>query len=375
LILLNDFKKQWEDVGQSAIETFAKVGKSGWYILGNEVVVFEKALAERWGLSHAVGVANGLDAIQIALQVTGCKAGDRVLTTPLSAFATTLAILRIGATPVFVDIDAFGLIDLDEVEQILASNPGIGYFIPVHLFGHACDLERLRNLQERFGIAIIEDCAQSIGSKWKGASTGTAGAIACTSFYPTKNLGVLGDGGAILTNSAELRRLAHSLRDYGQTSKYKHDLIGWNSRLDEVHAAFLSHVALPRLESWTLRRKEIAEAYLLSIDHPSVRSVGRPEHSDSCWHLFPVLVDPARKHDFRSHLQNMGVQTGEHYPIPITDQEALKGVHIEIPRGLLRTSKFCESEVSIPIHPYLTNSDVDSVIVAVNSWKGEPCSR
>jgi dTDP-3-amino-3,4,6-trideoxy-alpha-D-glucose transaminase len=370
LILLNDFKTQWEDIGHSATDTFAKVGRSGWYILGSEVNAFEKALAERWGLSHAVGVANGLDAIQIALQATGCKAGDRVLTTPLSAFATTLAILRLGARPVFVDIDAFGLIDLDGAEQVLASNPGIGYFIPVHLFGHACDIERLRHLQERFGVTIIEDCAQSIGSKWKGVSTGTAGAMACTSFYPTKNLGALGDGGALLTNSDELSTIAHSLRDYGQCSKYKHDLIGWNSRLDELHAAFLSDVALPRLGAWTLRRKEIAETYLLRIHHQSVRCLGRPEHSDSCWHLFPLLVDPAQKKDFRSHLQNMGVQTGEHYPIPIPDQEALKGVDIEIPLGLPRTSKFCQSEVSIPIHPYLTNSDVDSVVIAVNSWKG-----
>jgi dTDP-3-amino-3,4,6-trideoxy-alpha-D-glucose transaminase len=370
LILLNDFKKQWADIGNNAIESFAKIGGSGWYILGSEVAGFEKALAEYWQLNHAVGVANGLDAIQIALDATGCKAGDRVLTTPLSAFASTLAILRIGATPVFVDIDAYGLIDLDAVEQVLASDPEIGYFIPVHLFGHACDLERLRHLHEHFGITIIEDCAQSIGSKWKGASTGTAGAIASTSFYPTKNLGALGDAGALLTNSEELSRLTCNLRDYGQSSKYKHDFIGWNSRLDEVHAAFLLHVALPRLQTWTARRKEIAEAYLRRIHHQSVKCVGRPEHSDSCWHLFPLLVDPSRKQAFRSHLQNLGVQTGEHYPIPIPDQEAIKGVFIEIPLGLSRTSSFCESEVSVPIHPYLTNSDVDSVVVAVNSWEG-----
>ncbi|MGD0444796.1 MAG: DegT/DnrJ/EryC1/StrS family aminotransferase [Edaphobacter sp.] len=370
MILLNDFKKQWQDIGDDAVKTFAQVGSSGWYILGTEVVAFEKALAEFWQLNHAVGVANGLDAIQIALQATGCKVGDRVLTTPLSAFATTLAILRLGATPIFIDIDPYGLIDLDLVEQVLASDPTIRFFVPVHLFGHACDLERLHHLHERFGITIIEDCAQSIGAKWKGASTGTVGAIACTSFYPTKNLGVLGDGGALLTNSDELHRLAHSLRDYGQSSKYKHDLVGWNSRLDEIHAAFLSHVAVPRLQTWTTRRKEIAETYLAGIDHASIKSLGRPEHSDSCWHLFPLLVDPARKKDFRSHLQNMGVQTGEHYPIPIHDQEALKGVRIEVPLELSRTERFCQSEVSIPIHPYLTASEVNSVIAAINGWKG-----
>jgi dTDP-4-amino-4,6-dideoxygalactose transaminase len=375
LILLNDFKKQWEDIGEEAIQAFANVGSSGWYILGNEVAEFERALAGQWQLRYAAGVANGLEAIQIALEITGCKAGDRVLTTPLSAFATTLAILRIGATPVFTDVDSFGLIDLDQVEEALESNSGIGYVIPVHLFGHSCDLERLQHLCERFDITIIEDCAQSIGAKWNGVSTGTIGAVACTSFYPTKNLGALGDGGAVLTNSEELDKAARRLRDYGQSSKYKHDLIGLNSRLDEVHAAFLSHVALPRLQTWIVQRKKIAEAYLSEINNASVRVVGRPEHSDSCWHLFPLLVDPERKQDFRQHLQNRGVQTGEHYPIPIPDQRALEGVRIEIPRKLSRTSLFCQSEVSIPIHPYLTDAEVTGVIEAVNTWKGQPCSR
>src|ERR1700753_4257953 len=197
------------------MQAFAKVGSSGWYILGNEVAEFERALAAQWPLGYAAGVASGLDAIQIALEITGCKAGDRVLTTPLSAFATTLAILRVGAIPVFCDVDSFGLIDLDQVEEVLGSDSGIRYMIPVHLFGHSCDLERLQQFCERFEITLIEDCAQSIGAKWNGRSTGTIGAVACTSFYPTKNLGALGDGGAVLTDSEELDKAARRLREYG----------------------------------------------------------------------------------------------------------------------------------------------------------------
>ena len=369
LILLNDFKRQWEDIGASAVEGFSRFGKSGWYILGGELASFEEALAEHWQLRHAVGVGNGLEAIQIALQATGCKPGDRVLTTPLSAFATTLAILRLGATPVFVDIDSWGLIDLDLAERVLESYPDIRYMVPVHLFGHACDLERLTALRQRFGITIIEDCAQSVCATWKGTATGTVGQIATTSFYPTKNLGALGDGGAILTDSDEFQRLARSLRDYGQTSKYKHDFVGYNSRLDELHAAFLLRIALPRLPAWTARRKEIAGTYLTQIRHDSVRSVGQPEHSNSSWHLFPILVDPERRQDFRRHMHEMGVQTGEHYPIAIPDQGALRGMRIEVPVELSRTAKFCKSEVSVPIHPYLTNSDVDAVVTAINAWK------
>ncbi len=233
-------------------------------------------MAEYWGLPHAIGVASGLDAIEISLRALGCTAADKVLTTPVSAFATTLAILKIGAVPVYTDVDQFGLLDLGAVREALQQDPAIRYLLPVHLYGHALNLERLQALQDEFAITILEDCAQSIGATSNGCRTGTIGRMAATSFYPTKNLGAMGDGGAILTSDAECDRVARALRDYGQTAKYRHDVVGYNSRLDELHAALLRRVSLPRLDRWTARRRQIAAAYLAQIENAAVRLPGSP---------------------------------------------------------------------------------------------------
>jgi dTDP-4-amino-4,6-dideoxygalactose transaminase len=174
----------------------------------------------------------------------------------------------------------------------------------------------------------------------------------------------------LLTNSGELDARARALRNYGQSGKYKHDIVGYNSRLDELHAAYLQRVGLPRLAAWTLRRKQIAAGYLAEIASPFVRSVGSPHDSDSCWHLFPMLVEPARKEAFRKYLQSKGIQSGEHYPIAIPEQDALQGMEIELPFGIPKAREFCHSEVSIPIHPYLTAEDLGVIVDAINSWKG-----
>ena len=203
MIQLNDFSRQWADTREAVLETVAEVGAAGRYILGGEVAAFEEALAERWGARRAAGVASGLDAVEISLRILGCRPGDRVLTTPLSAFATTLAILKIGAVPVFVDTDGCGLIDLNRCRELLSQRPDIRYMVPVHLYGHALDLDGLAELRDGFGLRIVEDCAQSILASWDGRPTGSVGQIAAVSFYPTKNLGAMGDGGAILTGAPE----------------------------------------------------------------------------------------------------------------------------------------------------------------------------
>ncbi len=369
MISLNNFARQWDEVKEDAVSTFNCVGAKGWYILGSELEQFENALAAYWRLGHAVGVASGLDAIEIALRTLGCGAGQKVLTTPISAFATTLAILKLGAVPVYVDVDQFGLLDLDAAREALRQDANIRYLVPVHLYGHTLNLLKLKMLQDEFDVRIVEDCAQSVGATFGGTPTGHVGTLAATSFYPTKNLGAMGDGGAILTRNPDYDRIARALRDYGQTGKYEHELIGYNSRLDELQAALLRQVSLPRLDRWIAQRRRIAAAYMADIQNEHVQMPGPPPSSDSCWHLFPVLVDPDLRADFLAHLARSGVAAGNHYPIAIPDQKAMTTAHFEIFRtGIDHARVFCRSQVSLPVHPYLTNSEVSRVVESVNSW-------
>ncbi len=368
MILLNDFQRQWETIRKDILKTTEKVGASGWYILGQQVREFEASLAAYWSLAHAVGVASGLDALEISLRVLGCKAGDRVLTSPISAFATLMAILRIGAIPVLLDSDQFGLIDLDACQQFLRRSGNVRFFVPVHLFGHALDGVALKNLRDEFDLLMVEDCAQSVGARFRGAPTGKAGQLAATSFYPTKNLGTLGDGGAILTDLQDTADKARVLRDYGQVRKYHHAVLGYNSRLDELQAAYLDHVFLPRLDRWITKRKQVAARYCGQISNNKLHCTGSPAGSDSTWHLFPILVDPGLKRSFIEHLLQSGVQTGEHYPLALIEQEALKWSTVELTSGCPNAIRFCHSEISLPIHPFLGDDEITAVVSACNSW-------
>jgi dTDP-3-amino-3,4,6-trideoxy-alpha-D-glucose transaminase len=370
---MNDFVRQWEDIGPDVLRVIDAVGRSGWYVLGERVRNFEQALSRFWGPSQAVGVGSGLDAIEIALRAAGMQPGDRVLTTPLSAFATTLAIVRSGGIPVFSDTTSLGLLDLNEVESALRAMPGIRYFVPVHLYGFPMNPTELRYLIEKFELVCVEDCAQSIGAHWGAQPTGTAGVAAATSFYPTKNLGAMGDGGAVLTSSEELAHRIRVLRDYGQTSKYRHTAVGWNSRLDELHAGLLQEVFLSRLPHWTERRSKIAESYLNNWSATRVVPLapGSQVRSEwrSSWHLFPVRVLGAEKPAFLEYLRQNGVQAGEHYPVLIPDQEAMRDVNSVSFGPLERARSLANQEVSLPIHPYMTDIETARVLDVVSAWK------
>jgi dTDP-3-amino-3,4,6-trideoxy-alpha-D-glucose transaminase len=368
-IPMNDFKRQWNDTRDDVLRAVAGVAESGWYIMGTELAEFERALGSVWTLRYCAGVASGLDAIEISLRALGCKPGDLVLTTPLSAFATTLAIVKTGAIPVFVDTDPFGLIDLDLCEELLSLRPDIRFLVPVHLYGNALNLPKLRLLRRRFDLTIVEDCAQSIMADCDGEMTGTAGQCAATSFYPTKNLGAMGDAGAILTNDPSLLERVQALRDYGQTARYRHDYIGYNSRLDELHAAILRRAYLSRLPAWTARRRQIASRYLAGIVHPGIHAIGAPPGSHSCFHLFPVTVEPERKPSLIEHLRSNSIASGEHYPLPIPEQKAMAQVPYEVVGGYPNAHRIAAGEVTLPLHAYMTDEEVERVMAACNTWE------
>ena len=371
-VRLNDLGRQWRIVRDDAMAAVERVGSSGSYILAKEVERFESALASAWPVGHSVGTGNGLDALEIALRTLGISSGDLVLTTPVSAFATSLAILRVGAVPVFVDVDGRGLLDLDRCRELCERNPRVRALVAVHLYGHAIDLESLEDLGRTFELRIVEDCAQSIHASWNGRATGTVGQVSATSFYPTKNLGALGDGGAVLTASAEIARAARALRNYGQTDFCLHQEIGLNSRLDEVHAAVLHDAFLPRLESWTRSRAEIAAHYLGEIHNRWVRLPVTSPASRSVWHLFPVIVAAAHRMSLVRHLRDRGGMSGAHYPRLIPDQPAMKRYGaFELGCDLARATEFVAGEVSLPIHPFLTSEETGRVIDSVNCWRPE----
>lgn len=366
-ILLNDFPAQWRLVREDALKAIEKVGFKGWFILGDEVKRFEQQLADYTSKRYAVGCASGLDGIEIGLRILGCH-GKAVITTPLSAFATTLAVIRAGGSPVFIDVDRSGLLDLDKVEKFLEQNRDTHCFLlPVHLFGHSLDLEKLHRMRQRFQLTVLEDCAQAIGASSGGKKVGSASDIAALSFYPTKNLGCMGDGGAMITDNEEFATLAMALRDYGQTGKYRHTYLGTNSRLDEIHAAIMTEALLPRLPEFTERRRAIAAVYRTQIASENVQIPPEPHGCESVYHLFPVLVEGGRP-GFQEHLRTNGIQSAVHYPVLITDQPALRGEAFVIEGELDNARVFAEKEVSLPIHPFMSDDDVERVVAACNDW-------
>jgi dTDP-4-amino-4,6-dideoxygalactose transaminase len=364
-VLANDFGAQWDEIRADATEALERVGSSGWLVLGDEVVQFEESLARWWGLPHAVGVASGLDALEISLRLAAIGPGDRVLTTPLTAFATTLAVLRVGAEPVWCDVDQSGGMDIEIADAAIADDPTIRAVLPVHLYGHPLDPKGLDKLSSDHDVIVIEDCAQSAGAERDGRPTGSSGVLAATSLYPTKNLGALGDGGVILTADAALADRARTLRNYGQDRQYHHVELGLNSRLDELHAAILRSAMLPRLDTWLARRSAIAAVYDAEIDQTLFRPVSAAG-GRSARHLYPVevLVDDAEQ--VRDAMVTGGIGVGRHYPFLCPDMPARSGRGTSV--GELSVARrIATRELSLPVHPHMSDDDVSRVIDVANA--------
>lgn len=367
MILMNDFKAEPAAVRDAMSEAARRVFESGWYVLGNECKGFEQRWAEACGVAHCVGVGNGLDAIELVLRALDIGTGDEVVTTPMTAFATVLAVLRAGATPVLADIDPdTALMSRSSVERCLS--PRTKAVLLVHLYGQIREMEAWSALCERAGVALIEDCAQSHLAQWNGRCAGSFGAAGAYSFYPTKNLGAIGDAGAVVSNRVELATRIAQLRNYGQSERYLHPEAGMNSRLDELQAALLS-TRLDWLDGQTRRRRDIAAAYDAGLQSPHVRTMAPALQAEShVHHLYVVRTE--RREELQRHLSSHGVQSLIHYPVPVHRQKPCVDL-IRDPLGLLNAETHARTCLSLPCHPYLSDADVRTVIDAVNAF-GEP---
>jgi dTDP-4-amino-4,6-dideoxygalactose transaminase len=342
----------------------ARVFESGWYVLGRELESFEREWATVCGVDHAVGVGNGMDAIEIALRALDIGPGDEVITTPMTAFATVLAILRAGATPVLADIDPdTALLSQTSAARCLTSRTRA--VVLVHLYGQVRHMDEWVAWCAEHGIALVEDCAQAHLASQNGTVAGAFGAAGAYSFYPTKNLGAIGDGGMLVTRDTVLAQRAVMLRNYGQSVRYHHPEQGLNSRLDEIQAAILS-ARMRWLAEFTQRRRDIATAYLAGIENPRVRLLAQPQETSShVYHLFVVRCEA--RDALQAHLQTSGVQTLIHYPVPAHLQPPCKGVRTD-PEGLGWSERHAAECLSLPCHPQMSHADAAAVIAAVNSF-------
>jgi dTDP-4-amino-4,6-dideoxygalactose transaminase len=332
-----------------------RVLESGSYVLSHEVEKFENELANYLGVKYCIGTANGLEAIQITLMAYGIRKGDEVITTPISAVATTLAIIAVGATPIFADVDSGGQIDVNLIEDLITKKTKA--ILPVDLYGQPCDLIKIKEICKKYKLLFIEDACQAHGSTLKGKKLGTYGDVGCFSFYPTKNLGAFGDGGAIITNDEKLAKIYRELRDYGQEKKYVHSRYGLNSRLDELHAALLS-VKLKYLDEGNDKRRKIAERYIKNLKDAKGLELVLPKNlDDSNFHLF--VVKTKKRDTLQSFLKSQGIPSLVHYPISIPDQPMFGNRYKNLEISTAR--KLVSEVLSLPCHPYMNVDEVDYV--------------
>jgi dTDP-4-amino-4,6-dideoxygalactose transaminase len=358
LVPFIDLRRQHAPLEDELRTAFERVVCASSFILAEEVEAFESDFAALCGVAHCIGVNSGTAALTIMLRAAGIGPGDEVIVPALTFLATALAVVHAGAHPVCVDVDpGTGLIDPGAVED--AIGPRTAAVLPVHLYGQACAMDDLRALAERYGVAVFEDAAQAHGSTYRGRRVGGLGQAAAFSFYPSKNLGALGDGGAICTNDGELAERAKRLRDLGRDRAGAHAVAGYNERLDGIQAAFL-RVKLPRLDAWNEARRAVAARYRDGLGDVDCLEE-RPE-SPCTYHLFPVRL--ADRERVRRPLGEQGIETGIHYPLTLPDQPALPDLsryEAPVARG------WSARELSLPMFPELTAGEIDLVVDALKA--------
>jgi dTDP-4-amino-4,6-dideoxygalactose transaminase len=364
-ILPADPKAGYQAAQVEIDEAISRVLNSGHYILGPEVEAFEKEFSAWLGVAGTVAVANGTDALELALRALGIGPGDKVITVANTVTATVSAVTATGARVCFAEVEpGTMLMDVPALERLLATlrDPKIKAVVPVHLYGQAVDMPLLMEVAAKHNLAVLEDCAQAHGATIGGRKAGSWGRLAAFSFYPTKNLGALGDGGAVAGNDAVLLEQVRLLRQYGWRKRYVSEMHGRNSRLDEIQAAIL-RVRLGRLDGDNARRTAIAARYTAGLKPVSALTL--PVTADGrshCWHQF--VIRTPRRDELRSHLEKKGILCGVLYPVPIHRQPAYHDAAL----NFLHTEQACAEVLSLPLHPGLTDDDIDRVVREVSGF-------
>lgn len=362
--LTEQYKLIGEEVGAAVLEILA----SGRYIGGSPVEQFEQQFAQYVGTTHGIACNSGTDALYLALRSLNISAGDEVITTPFTFVATAETVSAIGATPVFVDIDAatFNL-DLDQVEAAITDRTKA--IIPVHLFGQPVDMTRLMEIAQKYNLAVIEDCAQSTGAEWNGAKVGSIGHVGCFSFFPTKNLGACGDGGAVTTSDPTIASKVRMLRDHGQYQRYRYEEVGVNSRLDAVQAAILQ-IKLRYLEQWNSQRQAIADRYSQLLQPvPGIQIPQAIVGGRSVWNQYTIRVLSKGKlvnerDRVRQRLQDQGVSSMIYYPVPLHLQPVYASLGYQ-PGQLPVSEQMAQEVLSLPMFPELSPLQQDQIVYAL----------
>lgn len=363
-----DLRTQYLELREEIDAAVLGVLDSGWYILGSECKAFESAFKKYLvgdDEGYVVGVNSGTDALKLSLLAAGVSPGDEVITVANTAIPTATAICSVGAIPVFCDVDSrTWLMDSTQIETHVTSKTKA--IIPVHLYGGVCEMETILEVAGKFGLQVIEDTAQATGSLYKGKKCGTLGHFGAFSFYPSKNLGACGDGGAVFVRSADGKELLSRLRNYGQGSRYRADMIrGENSRLDELQAAILS-VKLRHLDRWNSVKRIVNSLYVSNLLHSEVPAQFQMnvDGAEPVKHLFVIRVDSRRREEIVKSMEFKGVQTLIHYPMTLYQQPAFASYRKQ-PNVI--AEELCASVISLPFHQYLSNTDIDTIVLALGT--------
>lgn len=358
----NRMDKEFYMYQQAYEDKALEVLRSGWYIMGKELSSFEEEFASYIGTKYSVGVGNGLDALWIAFRVLGIGVGDEVIVQGNTYIASVMGITINGATPIFVEPDKYHCIDVDKIEASITDKTKA--ILVVHLYGQATNMDEVMRLAKKYNLRVVEDCAQAHGAEWNGRAIGTWGDIACFSFYPTKNLGAFGDAGAITTNDEELAKKVRVFRNYGSEKKYYNQVVGTNSRLDELQAGLL-RVKLSHMDEITNERRKIANRYLAELNNPLIELPRIREGATSVWHQFVIMTD--YRDELHDYLEEKGIGTLIHYPIPPHLSEAY--AYLGYSEGAFPiTESYAKRVLSIPMYTGMEDDVQTRVIEAVNEF-------